>query len=118
PPRALLRRRARLGRFAAGLRELYPVRSGWLTWLDEATLVCRCEEVTLGRIEEAARRGADDVRSIKLLTRAGMGWCQGRMCAEATACVLSDVLDRPIPAPPQHRPIAQPIRLADLAEGT
>jgi hypothetical protein len=31
--------------------------------------------------------------------------------------VLSDVLDRPVPPPLHNRPIAQPIRLADLAEG-
>ncbi|MFE5327610.1 FAD-dependent oxidoreductase [Embleya sp. NPDC056575] len=117
PPKALLRRRARLTRFAAGLRALYPIRSGWPSWSDEDTPICRCEEVPRGRIADAARQGADDVRSIKLLTRAGMGWCQGRMCAEATACVLSDVLGRPIAAPTPTRPIAVPIRLGDLAQG-
>ncbi|WP_406288478.1 FAD-dependent oxidoreductase [Embleya sp. NBC_00896] len=117
PPRGLLRRRARLTRFAAGLRELYPVRPGWLTWLGADTLVCRCEEVTRDRITHAVRSGADDVRAVKLLTRAGMGWCQGRMCAEATACVLADALDRPITPAPPSRPIAQPIRLGDLAQG-
>ncbi|MEU0937924.1 FAD-dependent oxidoreductase [Embleya sp. NPDC005971] len=117
PPRALLRRRAALTRFAAGLRALYPVRPGWSSWSHADTLICRCEEVPRDRIEEAARLGADDVRSIKLLTRAGMGWCQGRMCAEATACVLSDVLDRPIAAPAPTRPIGVPIRLGDLAQG-
>ncbi|MFE2869691.1 FAD-dependent oxidoreductase [Embleya sp. NPDC059259] len=117
PPRALLRRRAALTRFAAGLRALYPVRPGWSSWPHADTLICRCEEVPRDRIEEAARLGADDVRSIKLLTRAGMGWCQGRMCAEATACVLSDVLDRPIAAPAPTRPIGVPIRLGDLAQG-
>ncbi|MFI6980218.1 FAD-dependent oxidoreductase [Embleya sp. NPDC050154] len=117
PPRALLRRRAALTRFADGLRALYPVRPGWLSWSDAHTPICRCEEVPRGLIEDAARRGADDVRSVKLLTRAGMGWCQGRMCAEATACVLSDVLDRPVAAPPPTRPIGVPIRLGDLAQG-
>ncbi|MGC0418712.1 FAD-dependent oxidoreductase [Embleya sp. AB8] len=117
PPRALLRRRARLTRFAAGLRALYPVRPGWLSWSDARTVVCRCEEVPRGRIEDAVRLGADDPRSIKLLTRAGMGWCQGRMCAEATACVLAEALGRPVAAGAPTRPIALPVRLGDLAQG-
>ncbi|WP_327091819.1 FAD-dependent oxidoreductase [Nonomuraea sp. NBC_01738] len=108
-PGLLLRRRARLRRFAAALQRAYPVRPGWKGWLREDTLVCRCEEVPLSRVREAQALGATDARSIKLLARPGMGWCQGRMCGFAVACLAGEN-----PQPPR-RPIAQPITLAALA---
>jgi NADPH-dependent 2,4-dienoyl-CoA reductase/sulfur reductase-like enzyme len=105
----LLRRRRSLRAFAAALLEAYPVRSGWQGWLRDDTLVCRCEEVPLARVREAQALGATDARSIKLLSRAGMGWCQGRVCGYPVACLAGEP-----PAPPR-RPVAQPISLAALA---
>lgn len=109
PVRALLRRRARLRAFAAALHAAYPLKPGWQTWLTDDTLVCRCEEVPLAGIREAQQLGATDARSAKLLSRAGMGWCQGRICAHSVAALTGTSP----PAP--RRPIAQPISLADLA---
>lgn len=108
PPPRLLAERARLRRFARALELSYPVRDGWQHWLTPATLVCRCEEVTVSALEEARDLGADDPRTVKLLARPGMGWCQGRMCGHAVARLTGHD-----PAP-QKRPFAQPITLADL----
>ncbi|WP_327104693.1 FAD/NAD(P)-dependent oxidoreductase [Nonomuraea glycinis] len=108
-PSVLLRRRRSARAFAAALLEAYPVRSGWQGWLRDDTLVCRCEEVPLARVREAQELGATDARSIKLLARAGMGWCQGRICGYPVACLAGEP-----PAPPR-RPVAQPISLAALA---
>src|SRR5207247_9614560 len=47
---------------------------------DADTLVCRCEEVPLGAVEEALRAGTATSGAVKRLTRAGMGRCQGRYC--------------------------------------
>ncbi|MGS2644832.1 FAD-dependent oxidoreductase [Streptosporangium sp. G12] len=109
PDPALSRRRDRLAAFARALQEAYPVRPGWREWLRDDTLVCRCEEVPLSAVREAQAMGAVDARSVKLLARPGMGWCQGRMCGYAVACLVGED-----PAPPR-RPIAQPVRLGDLA---
>ncbi|RJL36112.1 NAD(P)/FAD-dependent oxidoreductase [Bailinhaonella thermotolerans] len=109
-PDRFLRRRARLARFAAALRIAYPVRDGWREGLRPDTVVCRCEEVTAAAIGEAVELGAGDARSAKLLSRAGMGWCQGRMCGYAVARLAGG----PSPA---GRPVAHPIRLGDLAAG-
>lgn len=106
----LVRRRARLRGFARALLEAYPVRDGWRSWLADDTLVCRCEEVPLSAVREARELGATDARSVKLLSRAGMGWCQGRMCGYAVACLAGEQ-----PQPPR-RPIAQPITLGALQE--
>ncbi|WP_067141851.1 NAD(P)/FAD-dependent oxidoreductase [Microtetraspora malaysiensis] len=102
-------RRRRLAAFADALLRSYPVRDGWTSWLRDDTLICRCEEVPYGRVKEARDLGAADARSIKLLARPGMGWCQGRICGEAVARLAGEA-----PGPPR-RPIAQPVRLGDLA---
>ncbi|GAA4220650.1 thioredoxin reductase [Streptosporangium album] len=108
----LSRRRDRLTAFARALLASYPVRPGWQGWLRDDTLICRCEEVPLSAVREAQDLGATDARSVKLLARPGMGWCQGRMCGYAVACLAGED-----PAAPR-RPIAQPIRLGDLAAST
>ncbi|HEX5408015.1 MAG TPA: FAD/NAD(P)-binding oxidoreductase [Pseudonocardiaceae bacterium] len=103
-------RSARQAEFARALAAVYPVREGWLDWLAGDTLLCRCEEVDYDAVRAAAGLGARDARAVKLLTRAGMGWCQGRMCAGAVACAIN------VPVEPARRILAQPIRLGDLAE--
>lgn len=77
--------RAALGRqraFQAALWHLFasgmPTPLGQLTRPD--TLICRCEEVSLGRIEAAIAAGATSAGAVKQCTRAGMGRCQGRYC--------------------------------------
>ena len=109
PPGRLLRARTRQRRLARALADAWPVRGGWHDWLADDTLVCRCEEVSYRRVRDAIADGARDVRGLKLLCRTGMGHCQGRVCGYAAASLLG------IPEPPPNRPLAQPIRLRDLA---
>ncbi|MEV7008972.1 FAD/NAD(P)-binding oxidoreductase [Streptosporangium sp. NPDC051022] len=110
PPAPVLSRRVdRLSAFARALHRAYPVRPGWQGWLRRDTLICRCEEVPLSAVQQALELGATDARAVKLLARTGMGWCQGRMCAHAVACLAGGDPEAP------RRPIAQPIRLGDLA---
>ncbi|MEV0595230.1 NAD(P)/FAD-dependent oxidoreductase [Nonomuraea cavernae] len=109
-PEALISRRGRLRVFGQALLEAYPVRPGWQGWLRDDTLVCRCEEVPLGRIREALRLGATDARSVKSLARPGMGWCQGRVCGYAVARLAGE------PPGPPRRPVVQPVSLGTLAE--
>ncbi|SFS18736.1 Pyruvate/2-oxoglutarate dehydrogenase complex, dihydrolipoamide dehydrogenase (E3) component [Dyella sp. OK004] len=47
---------------------------------DAQTLICRCEDVTLGELD-----GFSDARAAKLATRCGMGACQGRICGTVLA---------------------------------
>jgi hypothetical protein len=104
-----MRRRARWRAFGAALQRAYPVRPGWQGWLRDDTLVCRCEEVPLARVREAQDLGATDARSVKLLARPGMGWCQGRICGYAVSCLAGE------PPQPPRRPIAQPVTLGALS---
>ncbi|AWZ06020.1 MULTISPECIES: NAD(P)/FAD-dependent oxidoreductase [unclassified Streptomyces] len=110
-PARLARTRTRLRAFAAAMAAAHRPGPGWTGWLREDTDVCRCEEVPAGRIREAVRDlGARDARTVKLLTRAGMGWCQGRMCGPAVAALAGHD-----PAP-DRRPLSCPVPLGHLAE--
>jgi thioredoxin reductase len=111
--RRLRRSRARMRAFAELMAAVHAPRAGWTGWLDDATDVCRCEEVTAGRVREAvAEHGAGDARTVKLLTRAGMGWCQGRVCGTAVACLATG---SGLPPSPERRPLPVPVPLATLA---
>ncbi|MEU6672931.1 FAD-dependent oxidoreductase [Streptomyces sp. NPDC046925] len=102
--------RTRARKFAAALAALYVPPAHWAEQLRDDTLVCRCEEVPASAVREAVEElGATDARSVKLLTRAGMGWCQGRMCSAAVAG-LAGCEERSA-----RRPFARPVPLGELA---
>ncbi|MFI7342816.1 FAD-dependent oxidoreductase [Streptomyces sp. NPDC050085] len=107
---AAARTRAGLRRFFATVEAPYTPPAHWAEQLADDTVVCRCEEVPAGAVREAVDHlGAGDVRTVKLLTRAGMGWCQGRMCGPAVAALAGC---EPCPA---RRPFARPVPLGVLA---
>lgn len=110
PGRSLIRERDRARAFAGRLAAAHPIGAAWRGWLAEDTIVCRCEETTYGELTRAAGDPAcPGSHALKLGTRAGLGPCQGRMCGP-TVSELSGGTER------HHRPIAQPIRLGELAE--
>lgn len=117
-PAALERRRTRLRAFAAALLDVHPAPTGVSGRLRDDTPVCRCEEVPYSAVRDAVRDlGATDSRSVKLLTRAGMGWCQGRMCGTAVECLVAELGGGPGASAPASRPLACPVPLGVLAEG-
>ena len=81
------------------------------TALSDATIVCRCEEVTAGRLRQELAGGLTSLPALKKATRAGMGRCQGRFCSATIARLCPDAPDdfgfaapraplRPVPAAP------------------
>jgi NADPH-dependent 2,4-dienoyl-CoA reductase/sulfur reductase-like enzyme len=84
---------------------------------DSATLVCRCEEVTVGAIRQAARLGAIGPNQMKAYTRCGMGPCQGRFCGPTVAALIAEERGVAIEAVGTYRPRApyKPITVGELA---
>lgn len=118
-PASVRRTRDRLRAFADALAVSFPLRPGWKEDLTDDTIVCRCEEVTAGRIRTSIDElGARDARAVKLLTRAGMGWCQGRICSLAVdqLCPGASSVEAQMRA--ATRPIAVPVPLSSIAAMT
>jgi NADPH-dependent 2,4-dienoyl-CoA reductase/sulfur reductase-like enzyme len=84
--------------------------------LDDATLVCRCEEVTAGAVRAAARAGCLGMNQLKAYTRCGMGPCQGRMCGPAGIEVLAESRGVPVSSvePLRTRFPTKPVSVGDL----
>ncbi len=83
----------------------------------DAVTLCRCEEVSAGRVREAVALGCLGTNQLKAFTRAGMGPCQGRVCgpllhaavADARGAAPADV------APLRTRFPTKPLTLGELA---
>ncbi|GIH06779.1 oxidase [Rhizocola hellebori] len=119
-PLALLRRRSALRRFAAVLARVHRTPP-WAGRCDEQTVLCRCEGVTVDAVNRSVRQlGVVDGRGAKLMTRVGMGWCQGRVCGAAACQLVAAGAGREVSRDDLlafgTRPIAQPVTLAELAE--
>ncbi|HVN06916.1 MAG TPA: FAD/NAD(P)-binding oxidoreductase [Bryobacteraceae bacterium] len=70
--------RGKAHRFRAALASAFALRDELRSLATPETIVCRCEDVPLGRIQPHP-----NWRSAKLQTRCGMGPCQSRICGPA-----------------------------------
>lgn len=110
--------RRRLNSALAGrsfLDALFKPRAELFAPADE-TIICRCEEVTAGRIRELAI-GEAAPNQIKAHTRIGMGPCQGRQCGYTLSHILAAAQKRPVAEIGfmKVRPPLRPISFAELA---
>lgn len=80
---ALMSKRAVWHSFRVALAKAYALRSELKTLATNETLLCRCEDVTLERVKQFS-----GWREAKLLSRCGMGACQGRVCGAAAKIIL------------------------------
>lgn len=60
---------------------------------DDATIICRCEEVTARAVRKYAALGCLGPNQAKAFGRAGMGPCQGRYCGLTVTSLLAEAND-------------------------
>ena len=86
---------------------------------DDNTIICRCEELTLGQIRELIRKGYTSVDEIKRISRATMGPCQGRTCRPLIMSEISRMTGTPMTevTTGTFRPPVKPIKMATLLNG-
>ncbi|MCF1502384.1 NAD(P)/FAD-dependent oxidoreductase [Afifella sp. H1R] len=88
-----LRAMRRGSAFASALRDAFPFPEHLYENLADETILCRCEEVSVGTFRATLRdKGADEVNRAKAFCRVGMGRCQGRMCGASAARVAAQTL--------------------------
>ncbi|MCX7686134.1 MAG: FAD-dependent oxidoreductase [Acetobacteraceae bacterium] len=80
--------------------------------IPDETILCRCEEVTAGALRAARAEGAASLASLKKATRAGMGRCQGRMCAATVGRLVGAAQEADFAAP---RAPVKPVPVAAIA---
>ncbi|MDK4734875.1 NAD(P)/FAD-dependent oxidoreductase [Rhizobium sp. CNPSo 3490] len=96
-------------RFSPGEKFRLPTQDG--------TVVCRCEEITAGKLREVAALGVPGPNQMKAFTRCGMGPCQGRLCGLTAV----ELLARCRGVAPDEvgyyrlRPPIKPVTLGELA---
>jgi len=78
-------------RFQSALWRLFAAADVGLRLAESATIICRCEAVTLATLRMMIERHeVRDLGRLKRLTRAGMGRCQGRYCSPRLAQLLGE----------------------------
>jgi len=87
----------KISRFREGLETAFPCPNDWIDQLTDDTIVCRCEEITFGQIRDTITEcDIREVNRLKAMSRAGMGRCQGRMCAQSSAEILAHLSGQPL----------------------
>jgi NAD(P)H-nitrite reductase large subunit len=79
-------------RFGKLYGDLFTPPDGLIGLANDDTILCRCEEVTLGEVKKAVAMGAKTIGEVKMLTRSGMGNCQGRMCEHTISAAIVEAL--------------------------
>lgn len=95
---------ARHRRFQKALWGLHDIAPRSLDDLPPDTILCRCEEITLGEALDGYAANPGHLGTLKRGTRVGMGRCQGRYCGPAAARLIAsrtgeDLEDRSFFAP-------------------
>lgn len=86
--------------------------------VDDAVVVCRCEEVTAGQIRNYVKLGCRGPNQTKAFGRCGMGPCQGRLCG----LTVTEVIANARGVPPSEvgyyriRPPIKPVMIGDLVD--
>lgn len=98
------------------LDALYAPAPEFLDPPDE-TVVCRCEEVTAGRIRDFVDLGCLGPNQAKSYGRAGMGPCQGRYCGITVSGIIAARRGVPVDEVGYYRirPPLKPVTLGELA---
>lgn len=118
--RPLIRQRLRHVQYGHFLNQLCRPQTGCYADIPDNTVICRCEEVTMGDIRRQLKNDFTTMNSIKKATRCSMGNCQGRTCGPILFDILSSYMPRPpdaIGCPSSRVPVKK-VALGALAEMT
>jgi bacterioferritin-associated ferredoxin len=85
--------------------------------MENETVLCRCEEITLGKVREWISNGYDTFDELKRMLRVGMGPCQGRGCRDIALREISVKTGVPVAEIPPGtiRPPVKPIKISLVA---
>ncbi len=76
--------------FQAKLWAMYQPSPRSLQSTPDATIICRCEEISLGDLRAGIADKPGHAGTLKRATRVGMGRCQGRYCGPVAARLVAE----------------------------
>ena len=114
---SLLTRRKRYRRFGEFLNRQWTINPQEWNGIDDTTIICRCEDISMGTIRGKIKAGISSASDLKRATRCGMGNCQGRTCAPLIYDILkaASVTGKQDLKPLSVRTPVKPIPLGELA---
>lgn len=74
--------------FQSALWSMFAAPTVPLEATPDATVACRCEEISFGTLREAINNGFDNIPALKRECRLAMGYCQGRYCVPTAVHLL------------------------------
>ena len=78
--RFLRKERKRHLKFGSAFNALTHLSPEKIKSISDDTILCRCEDITMGQVKGAIAAGCRTPVALKRATRTGMGICQGRIC--------------------------------------
>lgn len=87
--RRLMHQRRRHVRYGYFLNRICAPQLSSYADIPDETVICRCEEITMGEIRKQLKNDFSTMNAIKKTTRCGMGNCQGRICGPVLFDILS-----------------------------
>ena len=106
--------------FRTALDRIYRIRPGLLDLACPNTTVCRCEEISRKEMEDGIQYGGTNISTLKVITRIGMGPCQGKMCWPTVARLIAEKEGKSVAevGDLRVRPPLGPLNMCDLMNET
>ncbi len=105
----------RFNRLRRFIDRLYRPKEDHRIPTQDTTVVCRCEEVDLATLRQEFERGAQGPNELKMMSRCGMGPCQGRQCGHTVSELLALWRGEAVKEVGYYR-LRSPMRLLNLTE--
>jgi len=88
--------RRRHQQFACRFNALGNVTETAIESITDDTILCRCEDITVGEVKEAVDKGCKTLVAVKRALRTGMGICQGRTCGPVLSRLIGACTGTPV----------------------
>ena len=112
----LLIKRKQYQRFGTYLNHQWAIPSKEWNTIDDDTIICRCEDITIGKLRSWIKTGFTSSSVLKRATRCSMGNCQGRTCGPLIYDILAAYAPASNKRPFSARMPVKPVLLGDLAQ--
>ena len=94
--RSIRKERKRHLQFGSAFNALTHLSPEKIISIPDDTILCRCEDITMGQVKDAIAAGCRTPVAVKRATRTGMGICQGRICTPVLYEIIGTITRTPV----------------------